>query len=103
MMAHYCLFETPLGTCGLAWDEAAAPVVVRLRLPEATVQRAEARIAGDVDASGPVSIRSTAVVRGELRGSEISIEPGSRVSVRLMNDFDLDLGPSVAGAPAKRR
>jgi cytoskeletal protein CcmA (bactofilin family) len=58
---------------------------------------------GDVVSSGPVAIREGAVVRGDLRGTEISIEPGSRVSVRLMNDFDLDLGPSVAGAPAKRR
>lgn len=58
---------------------------------------------GDVVASGPVVIREGAVVRGDLRGSEISIEPGSRVSVRLVNDFDLDLGPSDAGPPAKRR
>jgi cytoskeletal protein CcmA (bactofilin family) len=56
---------------------------------------------GDVVSGGPIAIRSGAVVRGELRGSEISIEPGSRVSVRLATDFDLDLGP-VAG-PAKRR
>src|SRR4051812_1008437 len=38
---------------------------------------------GDVVSRGPVSIRGGAVVRGELRGSEISIEPGSRVSARL--------------------
>lgn len=54
---------------------------------------------GDVVASGLVAIRSGAVVRGELRGGEISIEPGSRVSVRLATDFELDLGP----ADAKRR
>lgn len=47
---------------------------------------------GDVHSSGPVAIRSSAVVRGELRGSEISIEPGSRVSVRLDTEFELDLG-----------
>jgi hypothetical protein len=45
-----------------------------------------------------VSIRSGAVVRGDLRGSEVSIEPGSRVSVRISSEFDLDLGPA-----AKRR
>jgi len=55
-------------------------------------------LVGDVAVQGPVAIRSGAVVRGELRGSEISIEPGSRVSVRLTTDFDLDLGPA-----AKRR
>ena len=53
---------------------------------------------GDVVASGLVAIRSGAVVRGDLRGAEISIEPGSRVSVRLATDFELDLGPD-----AKRR
>jgi cytoskeletal protein CcmA (bactofilin family) len=58
---------------------------------------------GDVVSSGPVAIREGAVVRGALRGSEISIEPGSRVSVQLVNDFDLDLGPADAGPPAKRR
>jgi cytoskeletal protein CcmA (bactofilin family) len=53
---------------------------------------------GDVTSRGPVSIRSGAVVRGDLRGSEVSIEPGSRVSVRISSEFDLDLGPA-----AKRR
>ncbi len=58
---------------------------------------------GDVVSSGLVAIRSGAVVRGALRGSEISIEPGSRVSVRLATDFDLDLDPADAGPLAKRR
>jgi cytoskeletal protein CcmA (bactofilin family) len=58
---------------------------------------------GDVVSTGPVAIREGAVVRGDLRGSEIAIEPGSRVSVRLVNDFDLDLGRSDADPPARRR
>ena len=58
---------------------------------------------GDVVSDGPVAIRSGAVVRGDLRGSEISIEPGSRVSVRLTTDFDLDLGPIAVGPGIKRR
>ena len=53
---------------------------------------------GDVAVRGAVVIRSGAIVRGELRGAEISIEPGSRVSVRLDTDFELDLGP----APKRR-
>ena len=53
---------------------------------------------GDVTSRGPVAIRGGAVVRGDVRGSEISIEPGSRVSVRISTDFDLDLAPA-----AKRR
>jgi len=52
---------------------------------------------GDAVARGPIAVRSGAVVRGELRGSEVSIEPGSRISVRLETEFDLDFGP------AKRR
>lgn len=55
-------------------------------------------LVGDVDASGPVAIRDGAVVRGDLKGSEISIEPGSRVAVRLTTEFELDLG-----AVGKRR
>jgi len=50
---------------------------------------------GDVNARGPVAIRSGAVVRGDLRGSEVSIEPGSRVAVRLTTDFELDLGTAA--------
>lgn len=53
---------------------------------------------GDVVSRGAVTIRGGAVVRGDLRSSEISIEPGARVSVRLDSSFDLDLGPA-----AKRR
>lgn len=47
---------------------------------------------GDVVAKGPVAIRSGAIVRGELRGTEVSIEPGSRVSIRLDTPFELDFG-----------
>lgn len=49
---------------------------------------------GDAIVKGPVIIRSGAVVRGQLRGGEISIEPGSRVSVRLDSDFELDFEPA---------
>jgi cytoskeletal protein CcmA (bactofilin family) len=55
---------------------------------------------GDVNAQGPVVVRSGAAVRGELKGSQVAIEPGSRVSVRLECEFELDLG---AAAPVKRR
>jgi cytoskeletal protein CcmA (bactofilin family) len=58
---------------------------------------------GDVASRGPVSIRSGAVVRGELRGTEISIEPGSRVAVQIATEFELDLGPIAAGQGGKRR
>jgi methylated-DNA-[protein]-cysteine S-methyltransferase len=47
--AAYCLFETPLGTCGIAWrtpaDSDAQPVVTAVQLPEATPQATGSRIA----------------------------------------------------------
>jgi len=52
---------------------------------------------GDVVTRGPIAVRASAVVRGDLRGSEISIEPGSRISVRLDTQVELDLG-----APRRR-
>jgi cytoskeletal protein CcmA (bactofilin family) len=54
------------------------------------------QLQGDVTARGPVTIQSGAVVRGELHGSEVSIEPGARVSVRISNDFQLELAPTRA-------
>lgn len=47
---------------------------------------------GDAVATGPIALRSSALVRGELRASEVSIEPGARVSVRVDVPFELDLG-----------
>jgi O-6-methylguanine DNA methyltransferase len=48
--AAYCLFETPLGDCGIAWKEQATsrtpPVVTFFQLPEATESLTDARIAG---------------------------------------------------------
>jgi methylated-DNA-[protein]-cysteine S-methyltransferase len=46
--ASFCLFETPLGPCGIAWQEAATPglgpVVIFFQLPEATRDLTEKRI-----------------------------------------------------------
>ena len=48
--AAYCLFETPLGACGIAWKEQEAsripPVVTFFQLPEATRNVTDTRIAG---------------------------------------------------------
>jgi methylated-DNA-[protein]-cysteine S-methyltransferase len=45
----YCLFETPIGWCGIAWSmdthSARTPAVTLLQLPEATARLTEARIA----------------------------------------------------------
>ncbi len=46
---EYCVFETPLGWCGIAWHEgansSAPPTVTCLQLPEATAKMTESRIA----------------------------------------------------------
>jgi cytoskeletal protein CcmA (bactofilin family) len=47
---------------------------------------------GDAVATGPNALRAGSLVRGDLRASEVSIEPGARVSVRLDIPFELDLG-----------
>jgi len=47
---------------------------------------------GDAVTRGPIAVRAGAVVRGELRASEVSIEQGSRVSVRLDTPLELELG-----------
>lgn len=45
----YCLFETPLGACGIAWRETAdsgsQAAVTAVQLPEATPRATESRIA----------------------------------------------------------
>ena len=45
----YCLFETPLGSCGIAWSQPVSsrtpPAVTLLQLPEATREMTESRIA----------------------------------------------------------
>nr|PZN15155.1 MAG: hypothetical protein DIU78_25820 [Pseudomonadota bacterium] len=50
-------------------------------------------LVGDVAARGTVAVRAGALVRGELKATEVSIEPGARVLVRIETDLELDLGP----------
>jgi cytoskeletal protein CcmA (bactofilin family) len=51
---------------------------------------------GDVAASGPVRLAAGARVRGNLRGSAVSIEEGARFSGKL--DCEFDLPPELGGA-----
>jgi methylated-DNA-[protein]-cysteine S-methyltransferase len=48
--AAYCLFETPLGACGIAWKDQETsripPVVTFFQLPEATRSLTDTKIAG---------------------------------------------------------
>lgn len=54
--ASFCLFETPLSPCGIAWQEAATPglgpVVTFIQLPEVTRDLTEKRIAAGPGAQG---------------------------------------------------
>jgi cytoskeletal protein CcmA (bactofilin family) len=47
---------------------------------------------GDVTASGPVRLGATARVRGDLKGTEISIEEGAQFAGRIEADFELPAG-----------
>ena len=51
----YCLFETPLGWCGIAWSDGAntdaGPAVTFFQLPEATAELTESRIAHNAGAA----------------------------------------------------
>ena len=64
---------------------------------------------GDVAATGQVRLSAGSRVRGNLRGSSVSIEEGARFSGRLDCEFDLppELGGSSRGEsrgrPAARR
>lgn len=42
---QYALFETAIGTCGIAWKTGDGPVIVSFNLPENTVAETERRIA----------------------------------------------------------
>ena len=57
---------------------------------------------GDVDARGPVALRATAEVEGNLSGAEVSIEEGASFHGRIEAEFDLpaELGAAVTTQPA---
>ena len=55
-LRSYCLFETPLGRCGIAWTDARAGsdeyAVTHFQLPESTPGETESRIARKSGAAG---------------------------------------------------
>jgi O-6-methylguanine DNA methyltransferase len=97
IQASYCLFETPLGTCGIAWREPAAsgshPALTLLQLPEATPQKTEARIARKSGSRRP-SVPPRQIV--ELIGK---IRRHLQGEVQDFRDVAVDLG----GVPAFAR
>jgi cytoskeletal protein CcmA (bactofilin family) len=66
----------------------------------ANIEAASVTIAGalqgDVSAKGPVRLVAGARVRGNLRGSAVSIEEGARFAGRL--DCEFDLPPELTNA-----
>jgi len=75
--AAYCLFETPLGRCGIAWTQpeasGAEAAVSLLQLPEATAAMTESRIAqscgtGEASAPPPEIAKVIKRVRKHLEG-----------------------------------
>ena len=82
--ACYCLFETPLGTCGIAWREpggsARRPIVTAVQLPEATPRATESSIArksgSNLPSLPPPEIRATIErIRRHLGGEVQDFRP----------------------------
>jgi methylated-DNA-[protein]-cysteine S-methyltransferase len=76
MICEYALFETAIGTCGIAWKNGDAPLIISFNLPEKTEAETELRIArkGTRTASIPRSI-------------ELVIDKACRHLARDLQDF----------------
>jgi cytoskeletal protein CcmA (bactofilin family) len=74
------------------------------RLDSETLEAQAVTIAGevnaDINASGPVRLGPTARVRGDLKGSEVSIDEGAQFAGRIEADFEL---PGELGGKSGRR
>ena len=84
---HYCLFETAIGTCGIAWS---ARGITRLMLPEADIATTERRLRGrglshGAERPSPKVARAIAKVRRHLDGTRVDLA-----------DIVLDLSDSIA-------
>jgi cytoskeletal protein CcmA (bactofilin family) len=55
---------------------------------------------GDVNASGTVAVRAGARVRGDLRGTEVTLEEGAQFAGRL--DCEFTLPAELEGTSARR-
>lgn len=87
----FALFDTPIGTCGLAWGDAG---LARVQLPEATPAAAAARLArfadGAHEAAGPYPAAIEQVIAGIqrlLRGEPIDL---SSVAIDWSRIADFD-------------
>jgi len=55
---------------------------------------------GDVNATGAVAVRAGARVRGDLHGTEVTLEEGAQFAGRL--DCEFTLPPELEGTSARR-
>jgi O-6-methylguanine DNA methyltransferase len=87
--AVYCLFETPLGACGIAWKEHGSsripPAVTFFLLPEATRRLTDTRIAGS---SGG---RKARVPPPRIAGIIVKVQKHLRGDVQDFLDIVVDL------------
>jgi methylated-DNA-[protein]-cysteine S-methyltransferase len=85
-MTHYCLFDTAIGTCGIAWSERG---LTRLQLPESdrgtTEKRLRAKAAGLSQASPAAIDQLIADVQRFMTGERVDF---TAVAIDLM-----DVGP----------
>ncbi len=90
--AAYCLFETPLGACGIAWKaretSGAPPAVTFFQLPEATRDLTDRRIAGR---SGG---RKAPVPPPHIAGIIKRVQKHLRGEAQDFQDIAVDLDPS---------
>jgi len=81
--AHYCLFDTAIGTCGIAWNERG---LTRVQLPEADRTRTERRLravaAGPAAEPPPAIKQAITDIRRYLAGERVDF---SSVAIDLMN------------------
>jgi O-6-methylguanine DNA methyltransferase len=101
----YCIFDTPLGTCGIGWRECDGSfVVTHFQLPEATVAATEARIARLTQENGPSEPPPAIAdviekVRGHLAGTpcDFSVVP---VDFNGAGDFERQVYDALRKIPA---
>jgi methylated-DNA-[protein]-cysteine S-methyltransferase len=92
----YCLFETPLGWCGIAWREGdgAPPAVTLLQLPEATRKMTESTMARRCGA-GKASVAPPEI-------AAVIKKVGEHLQGEVRDFLDIELDLDGAGSFARR-
>jgi methylated-DNA-[protein]-cysteine S-methyltransferase len=101
-VSGYCVFETAIGTCGIAWND--APAVKYFQFPEGAAPATEARIArrcGGAKTDAPPAViaalieKVTMHLRGELQ--DFSDAP---VDLSALGEFDRAVMQAALKIPA---